>query len=61
MKLAAAKIYEKMQQEQATAAEDNAEYCSICYTNELKQGDKGTVSFDCGHQFCSECTIEMLK
>ena len=40
-----------------------AAYCPICYTNELTtdSNDLKTIALDCGHRFCSECTVEMLK
>ena len=48
--------------------EDDAPLCEICYTNEIVAGGKpippgelGTIEFECGHRFCSECTVEQLK
>ena len=45
------------------------EYCTICYTNELKSANSGiveegevqTFELECGHRFCSECVYELLK
>lgn len=41
-----------------------AEYCPICYTNEISTGDAvsgQTVELACKHRFCSDCTIESLR
>jgi hypothetical protein len=42
------------------------DYCSICYVNEIQQGnapitDDITVQLDCRHRFCIDCCRVALK
>ena len=53
---------EKLIKEQQESNEVEKDYCTICYCNEIDREDtKSTVVFDCGHVYCSECTLGQLK
>ena len=61
---ARAKIEVEMDQKTAITDEERP-FCEICYTNQIvpagttiAPGDNSTVEFECGHRFCSECTLE---
>ena len=44
--------------------DENVNYCTICYTNEIKtDGDQATstIMFECGHAFCTQCTLSQLS
>ena len=48
--------------------QEDETYCEICYTNtvtppsiSIEEGDLDTVEFECGHRFCSDCTVEQFK
>ena len=47
--------------------EDDNNYCSICYTNEIWTGpgpindDDMTMEFGCKHRFCMECCRTQLE
>ena len=52
------KMAEKPIKEQMESQEKEINYCTICYCNELDPENRDTtVVFDCGHRFCSECTL----
>ena len=64
------RVTDIIQKQMTIAAEEHpdAEYCPICYTNEivpegkeLSTTETDTIELECKHRFCSECSLEMLK
>ena len=54
-----------MDQKDAEENQEEETLCEICYTNPvvpmgklIEDGNLDTVEFECGHRFCSDCTVE---
>ena len=58
IKMQSMKIAEQLIKAREESKEDEKNYCTICYSNEIDPEDsKMTITFECGHSFCSECTL----
>ena len=58
IKMQSMKIVEELIKNQEESNENEKNYCTICYCNEIDRNDsKTTVILDCDHAFCSDCTL----
>ena len=62
IKMQSMKIAEQLIKAREESKEDEKNYCTICYSNEIDPEDsETTITFECGHAFCSECTLGQLR